>query len=170
MWEQGPISESEDKAKGLFFQKISLTPQLNSTKGPKQTTAAHGGNIWLHNKDGNIIQSGDLFVLNTDNPITKPLPSFELLELQLFLQRVLGMVGTAEIDWIKYWMKNWDLDDSDYSVEAPSLTSNDDVENLSLLSEEFQTPQSKLTIPPHPKPGAIELGGEGDGEGILLSV
>jgi hypothetical protein len=159
MWRQGlfalkPISESKDKKSLIVqffwqtkqkdsFPKISLTTQPHSTKGLTQTIGAQGGGIWLHNKDGNRIQSGDSFELNTDDPITKPLPSFELLELQWFLQRVQGMAGAAEFDWMKYWMKDWDLDNSDYALEeAPSVTSNDDVEDFSLLSE---NPPEKTT-------------------------
>jgi hypothetical protein len=33
--------------------------------------------------------------LQTDDPTTKPLPGFELLEMQWFLQRVPGVTGAA---------------------------------------------------------------------------
>ncbi len=155
MWGQGlfalkPVSESEDKTTltvqffwqtkiSSSFPKISLTVQPHSTKGLEQTTGAQGGSIWLPNKDRNPIQSGDLFELKTDNPITKPLPSFELLELQWFLQRVQGMAGAAEIDCMKYWMKDWDSDNSDCTAEeADSLTSNDDVEDFHSPPKSFK--------------------------------
>ncbi len=185
MWGQGlfalkPISESDDKKKltvQFFWQTkqedslpdISLTIQPHSTKGLEQSMTAHGP-IWLHNKDKEIIRSGDIFELNTDDPITKPLPSFELLELQWFLQRVQGMAGAAEIDLMKYWPEV-DPDDSDCLMdEAPGFSSDEDVEDLSFLSEEVPTPPPKLTIPYHAKHITAELGEDGDGEGGILAV
>jgi hypothetical protein len=185
IWGQGlfalkPVFESDDKKTLIVqffwqtkqkdsFPYISLTIQPHSTKGLNQLIGPHGHPIRLLNKDEQRIQSGDLFELNTDDPITKPLPSFELLELQWFLQRVQGMAGAAEIDLMMYWKKDWDSDD--LAVEdAPSLTSNDDVEDLSLLSEKLETPPSKSKIPFHPKHVAVELGGERDDEGCLLAV
>jgi len=41
------------------------------------------------------IKSGQIFELNTTDPINKPLPSFKLLELQWALARVIGMAGAA---------------------------------------------------------------------------
>lgn len=42
------------------------------------------------------LKTGDKFTLTTDDPVNLPLPSFELLRLQFFLQRVCGMAGAAE--------------------------------------------------------------------------
>ena len=42
------------------------------------------------------IKSGDWFEMRTDDPEARPLPSWELLEMQWFLQRVVGMAGAAE--------------------------------------------------------------------------
>jgi hypothetical protein len=44
------------------------------------------------------VTSGDIFELKIDNPEIRPLPSFQILEMQWFLQRVLGMAGAAEVD------------------------------------------------------------------------
>jgi hypothetical protein len=44
-------------------------------------------------------ESGQRIKIHTDDPDKKPLPSFELLELQWFLQRIQGMAGAADIDW-----------------------------------------------------------------------
>jgi hypothetical protein len=46
--------------------------------------------------DGDI-KSGDTFALRTVNPITHPLPSFELLEMQWHLNRIVSMSGAADI-------------------------------------------------------------------------
>ena len=180
MWGRGlfalkPISESDDKKTLIVqffwqtkqknsFPKISLTIQPHSTKGLKQSTGAHGGLIWLHDKNKKQIQSGDSFELNTDDPIKKPLPSFELLELQWFLQRVQGMAGAADVDWEEPWLET--DSDSDYAVEeAPSLASNDDVEDFSLLSEESLSSLAKPDHPLHPKHVATKVEGDGDREG-----
>jgi hypothetical protein len=177
MWERGlfalkPISESDDKKTLIVqffwqtkqkdaFPKISPTTQPHSTKGLEQSTGAHGGFIWLHDKHGKKIQSGDCFELQTDDPIKKPLPSFELLELQWFLQRVQRMAGAADVDWEEPWL---DTDsDSDYAVEeVPGLVFNDDVEDFSLLSEESLSPLAQPNYPLHPKHVVAEVEGEGD--------
>jgi hypothetical protein len=179
MWGRGlfalkPISESDDK-KTLMVQffwqtkqkdslpTIPLTTQPHSTKNLEQFTGAHGGSIWLHDKNKKPIQSGDSFELNTDDPIKKPLPSFELLELQWFLQRVQGMAGAADVDWEEPWL---DTDsDSDYGVEeAPSLAFNDDVEDFSLLSEDSLSSLAKPDYPLYPKHVVAGVKGEGDGD------
>ena len=54
------------------------------------------------------IKSGDFFELQTDDAIARPLPSFKLLEMQWFLQRVVGMAGAAS----PYDDEDW-LEDSD---------------------------------------------------------
>ena len=45
-----------------------------------------------------LIKSGDLFKLTTDDPEARPLPSIALLEMQWFLQRVMGMAGAADVE------------------------------------------------------------------------
>ena len=51
---------------------------------------------------GGRIRSGHCFELQTDDPVRRPLPSFRLLQLQWFLQRIAGMAGAADIDWPPY--------------------------------------------------------------------
>jgi hypothetical protein len=50
------------------------------------------------------LKSGDFFELKTNDSIERPLPSFKLLEMQWFLQRVVGMAGAAgpydDEDWL----------------------------------------------------------------------
>ena len=181
IWERGlfalkPISESNDKKTLTVqfwwqtkqtdsFPIISLTTQPHSTKGLKETRGAHGGYIWIFDKNGKKIQSGDCFELQTDDPIQKPLPSFELLELQWFLHRIQGMAGAVDVDWEEVYL---DLDsDSDNAEEVPSLLDND-VEELSLLSPEpLSSPlshvnsTSKLLI--HSRYQEVELVGAGEG-------
>jgi hypothetical protein len=43
------------------------------------------------------IKSGDTFLLTTTDPDTRPLPSFDLLEMQWHLQRIVSMSGAAGI-------------------------------------------------------------------------
>ena len=104
MWARGafalkPISESEDKTTlkvHFFWQKrqqeaqtaMSLLTTPFSTQGLNQNTEVFGGiaiKLFKEDKgDENVppIRSSDYFMLQTDDPETKPLPSFTLLELQ----------------------------------------------------------------------------------------
>jgi hypothetical protein len=55
------------------------------------------------------IKSGKFFELHTDDPDTMPLPTFKLLELQWFLQRVAGMASATDLydaDWEDYPTNN----------------------------------------------------------------
>ena len=58
-----------------------------------------------HNKK-RLIKSGDIFELKTDDAIARPLPSFQLLEMQWFLTRIVGMAGAA----FPYGSEDWDYD------------------------------------------------------------
>lgn len=42
-------------------------------------------------------KSGDLITLTTDDPKVRPLPSFKLLQLQWFCQRLMRLSGIAEV-------------------------------------------------------------------------
>jgi hypothetical protein len=60
------------------------------------------GTVRMFGYNDRRIQSGDIFELKTDDAITRPLPSFQLLEMQWFLTRVVGMVSAAfpyELHW-----------------------------------------------------------------------
>ena len=46
-------------------------------------------------RDIQIVQSGDTFTLTTDDPDIRPLPSWELLDMQWVLQRLTAMSGAA---------------------------------------------------------------------------
>ena len=158
-----PISESDDKKtltvqflwqqqqKGRF-PSMSLTTTPISTEGLKQSAG-----VWLFDKNGKKIQSGDFFELQTDDPIQKPLPNFELLELQWFLQRIQGMAGAVDVDLQD--MLDMESDDE----EAPDLGFDNDVEEFSLLSEESLSSPAKPNLPLHPKHVTVEVEGDGDG-------
>ncbi len=145
---------------------MSLTTTPISTQGLEQTAG-----VWLFDKNKKQIRSGDCFELQTDDPIQKPLPSFELLELQWALHRIQGMAGAADVDWeasdsdneIEEADVDWEASDSDNEIEeVPSL--DDDVEDFSLLSEESLCSLAKPNHPPHPKHVTAEVEVEGQGD------
>jgi hypothetical protein len=63
---------------------------------------------------GKRIKSGDFFELKTDDAIARPLPSFQILEMQWFLQRVIGMAGAYKLDWLD---EDFDDDISNFGLE-----------------------------------------------------
>lgn len=121
-----PVSKSADnktlkvrffwQEKQGHFPKIDLTTTPISTKCLEQTAG-----VWLFDKNGKKIQSGDDFELQTDDPEQKPLPSFELLELQWFLHRIQGMAGAAEDEWPSSSDSDSDISD----IELPDAYSMD---------------------------------------------
>jgi hypothetical protein len=110
-WGQGafalkPISVSDDNMTltvQFFWQKkqkdiqtaMSLSTKPFSTEGLDGLVhdSSTGSRSVLYNATDEKIKSGDYFDLHTTDPTTKPLPSFQLLEMQWFLQRILGMAG-----------------------------------------------------------------------------
>ena len=147
-WNRGafalkPISMNEDKTTlkvQFFWQKkqntqetMSLLTTPFSTADLDQNEGAwEDGPVIIFNQDGRKIKSGDIFELTTDDAIVRPLPSFQLLELQWFLTRVVGMAGAGfpESDW--------------YNVDSDGEISNlglDNVEDDSILFENPETPE-----------------------------
>lgn len=59
------------------------------------------------------ITSGDQIKLKTDGPENKPLPSFEILELQWFPTRVAWMTGAVDVNVLDI-----DKDSDDDSVQT----------------------------------------------------
>jgi hypothetical protein len=49
----------------------------------------------LFDENGTMIHSGMRFTFTTENPVTHPLPSFELLSMQWHLNRIVSMSGAA---------------------------------------------------------------------------
>jgi hypothetical protein len=80
------------------------------------------------------IKSGDFFELKTNDAIEKPLPSFQLLEMQWFLQRVIGMAGAAAP-----YEPGWADDDSDEEIPNLGL---DEVGDTSFVSAGPSLPAS----------------------------
>lgn len=102
-----PISVSDDNTTltiQFFWQ--AKHEQIKSamnllTLPPSTRDLDHSGNSYLSNyrlPGDPRIKSGDLFVIKTDNPEARPLPSAALLEIQWFLQRVAGMAGAADVE------------------------------------------------------------------------
>jgi len=125
-WNRGafalkPISMSDDNTTlkvQFFWQKkqtdtqaaMSLLTTPFSTEDLDQNEGAFDtGIVRLFNCRDKRIQSGDFFELKTDNAIARPLPSFQLLEMQWFLQRVVGMAGAA-VPYEGHWVDE-DSDD-----------------------------------------------------------
>jgi len=118
-----PLKLSDDKKKldiQFFWQCqyshqpadcIDLLKEPNSSKGLSQVEKlepfpVHGERqsnpYYIATSQPRLIQSGDVFTLTTDDPNLKPLPCWELLEMQWFLQRLTAMSGAAgmpNIDW-----------------------------------------------------------------------
>ncbi|KAG4434265.1 hypothetical protein IFR05_010255 [Cadophora sp. M221] len=75
-------------------------PTINLTTTPLSTRNLDSNDetrlIDCHQSEDRRIKSGDLFELTTDDPVARPLPSMAPLEMQWFLQRVMGMAGAAD--------------------------------------------------------------------------
>ncbi|KAH8802533.1 hypothetical protein F5884DRAFT_887171 [Xylogone sp. PMI_703] len=129
LWRDGcfalkPISKDEKTLTVQFFwqvnslqppnlQEVNLLVPLPSTKG---LDGPEGSKLELCTAPGRRIVSGDIFVLKTVDPKTNPLPSFELLELQWFVHRVLAMAGPVQEP-----IRSWDMEyESEYESEHES--------------------------------------------------
>ncbi|KAH6674845.1 hypothetical protein B0J14DRAFT_538947 [Halenospora varia] len=147
IWDRGafalkPISMSNDNTtlKVQFFwqkkqQGIEATTSLLTTPfctiDLEQNEGAydHGKSMFFNLDTRELIKSGEIFELQTDDPDTLPLPSFKLLEMQWFLQRIAGMAGAAGLDEF-----DWD-EDSDNEGEIYmkwGTNSDEDIPNLGL--------------------------------------
>jgi hypothetical protein len=131
-WHRGafalkPISMSQDKTTlkiQFFWQKkqdtqptMSLLTTPFSTEGLDHNEGAfEHGTIELF-RQRKAIKSGDIFELKTDDATARPLPSFQLLEMQWFLTRVVGMAGAA----FPYGLEDSDYEDSDGEISNLGL-------------------------------------------------
>lgn len=120
------------------------------------------------------IKSAETFTITTDDPVKLPLPSFELLRLQFFLQRVAGMAGAAEpvdleewgdddkasdaggIEGLEEWEEGEELEEEDCEGGDPDVTNPDvsplelgmkDVPELSFADTSLETEGSLLESP-----------------------
>jgi hypothetical protein len=133
----------------FFWQKkqtdiqatMSLLTTPLSTKDLDQNVGAFGLiNTRLTDIRGQqprYIKSGDFFELKTDDAIERPLPSFQLLQMQWFLTRVVGMAGAAvpyDEDWgdedsddaAVLYEAGWGDEVSDDEISNPGLEEADD--------------------------------------------
>jgi hypothetical protein len=117
LWNRGafalkPISMSDDKTtltiqffwQAQYEQNKSPVDLLNippSTRDLEYSTPSHDHLTYIetfsHPLGIHLIKSSDQFVMTTDDVEARPLPSFALLQLQWFLQRVMGMAGAADL-------------------------------------------------------------------------
>jgi hypothetical protein len=74
-------------------------PKINLTTIPPSIRDfdCQENNTLFDERDHRIIP-GQLFEITTDNPEIRPLPSIALLEMQWFLQRVMGVAGAADVE------------------------------------------------------------------------
>ncbi|PGH07766.1 hypothetical protein AJ79_06154 [Helicocarpus griseus UAMH5409] len=56
----------------------------------------------LNSETGMMIRSGDKITLRTDDPDNKPLPSWDLLEMQWIIHRLIALSGEAEVEGPEY--------------------------------------------------------------------
>ena len=74
--------------------RIDLLTEPTSSEGLK-IVAGHFLCRLKNDGSTRAIRSGETFTFTTRDPKTLPLPSLELLEMQWFLQRLVGMCGAA---------------------------------------------------------------------------
>ncbi|KAL9113692.1 MAG: hypothetical protein Q9227_002137 [Pyrenula ochraceoflavens] len=98
-----PLEISEDKTRldiqFFWLAANSYNPTKNLLERPALSAADCGPNstkLFNHETDRKI-ESGDIISLTTDGPELRPLPSFTLLEMQWFLNRITAMSGAAEL-------------------------------------------------------------------------
>ena len=108
---------------------------------------------------GEVIQDGDIFTLRTVDPIKKPLPSLELLNLQCHLVRVLRMADRAGGDMLETIESDIDLssvaasDDLETDINASSSQTAFEVGNIGFDSPQLTgTPYFPNTEPPTKAP------------------
>ncbi|KAJ9264668.1 hypothetical protein DTO212C5_7050 [Paecilomyces variotii] len=126
-----PVSMGEDgkslKVRFFWLQSRGFARQMSITTRPYLPAALDSGP--RHAKLFNCLSetkvcSGDEFILTTDDPERKPLPSIELLEMQWTLQRLTAISGAADVN-------DEDLDDSD--------DDDDDDDGLSVQGPSYET-------------------------------
>lgn len=134
-----PISLRGDKKELVFWLRrgeqnpdsIAVRPSLriSSISGPEKA----GLTDYRFPRDEQtltrcLICSGDEIVMTTDDPVNRPLPNFDILEMQWFLQRVSAIAGATEV------YNDFDGDDCDdddsykefYDLEILSDAPSDD--------------------------------------------
>jgi len=123
----------QKKQKDIGATMSLLTTPFSTEDLDVNEGAANHGITRLFNVTDKRIKSGDFFELHTDDAIARPLPSFQLLEMQWFLQRVIGMAGAAA-PYVPSWGE-----DSDDEISNLGL---DEVGDTSFESTHFSLPPS----------------------------
>jgi hypothetical protein len=180
-WNRGafalkPISMSDDKTtlKVQFFwqQKQNTQATMSLSTTPHSTEkldrnignirASNSGNTGLFDLSTDIrIKSGDYFNLKTDDAEARPLPSFQLLEMQWFLQRVVGMAGAAS-PYDSDWDEDSDEEISNFGLEEVGDTSFVSTSGPSLPA----SPQFLRKDNLHPIEGSKHHTEEAEGDGV----
>ncbi|RFU23881.1 hypothetical protein B7463_g12461, partial [Scytalidium lignicola] len=108
LWNTGafalkPISRNNNNTTLIvqfFWQVESLEPPTLCKRSLfahpssiQHLTGPPDSQLYHINSPGQYIKSGDVFTLSTEDPEKMPLPSFELLELQWCVHRILAMAG-----------------------------------------------------------------------------
>jgi hypothetical protein len=144
-WNKGafalkPISEDGATLTVQFFwqkRQTDARPPMSLTTIPHSTENLDAfDKDFILTRQRQYIRSGNIFELNTNDPVRMPLPSFALLELQWFLTRIVGMAGAGSSD-----------------EEAPE-DSDGDVSNLGLADageESLLSDLSLLDLPDSPQ-------------------
>lgn len=78
------------------FGEVDLLIEPGSSKGISSVEELH---VVIPAKDNTLlpIQSGHRFTLRTDDPENRPLPDYDLLEMQWYLNRIVALANAAEI-------------------------------------------------------------------------
>ncbi len=124
-WNKGyfalkPVSLSEDKKTlqiQFFWQRQhpNVKPYMSLLEFPPSTRdISDPGDCFLTRREPveggpatiSLLRSGMIITMRTDDPEARPLPSMALLEMQWYLQRIMGIAGAADLE---------DLDESDES-------------------------------------------------------
>lgn len=103
--------------------RLESVDLLNPPLSVRDLTSGDGTFLYVPDEEdetkGKKIKSGDIFIFKTANPETHPLPSFDLLEMQWHLNRIVSMSGAAAV----YDESDDDNDDDDEHgkvYESPS--------------------------------------------------
>jgi hypothetical protein len=114
----------------FFWQKeqdTHTTMSLLTAPFPTEGLEQHQDSGLFAWRTKRVLKSGDYFDLQTTDPTTKPLPSFQLLEMQWFLQRVLGMTGGAgDVHWEDL---REDPENPDYTIAGFAYGEDEDEED-----------------------------------------
>jgi hypothetical protein len=177
IWDRGafalkPVSVSNDNTTlkvQFFWQKkqqdiqatMSLLTTPFSTEELDQNEGAydHGSTMLFNLHTRKPIKFGEFFELQTDDPDTMPLPSFKLLEMQWFLQRVAGMAGAADsydADWEDDSGNNEEINDMGLDkvgdhLEQWIFDSDKDVSNLGLDERDTSLVSTDPSLPASPQ-------------------